>query len=273
MIKRSIGTCFLFGVVTTIMTAAPSITFSNFPGSQMELIPGSSPQFMQLLTSFCGPDAVEVLRPMLPYFVMVRNNSSSTIVQPTIRVTLKGYDGSVVTNTYSLKIGGSGVPPGELVLMTPISGLSVPMKQNARTPKLQNVDHRSDAIAEKVQRWDETSEVSISLDSVIFSDDSLIGPDLAGKLNEKNSERRVTRQLASELLERKPSERTAYLAAISNDLKAQQADVTDPRSQRRLLAVAFQGIIAATKGDEDAFRFRMTYIINNQTHELHRRNP
>ena len=103
------------------MTAAPSITFNNFRGSQMELIPGSSPQFMQLLTTFCGPDAVEVLRPMLPYFVMVRNDSSSTVVQLTIRVNLKDYDGSVVPNTYSLVIGGSGVPRGELVLMTPIS--------------------------------------------------------------------------------------------------------------------------------------------------------
>jgi hypothetical protein len=145
------------------MTAAPSITFNNFRGSQMELIPGSSPQFMQLLTTFCGPDAVEVLRPMLPYFVMVRNDSSSTVVQLTIRVNLKDYDGSVVPNTYSLVIGGSGVPRGELVLMTPISGLTLPMKQKAWTPILRNVDHLSEAIAAKIPGYGETSEVSISL--------------------------------------------------------------------------------------------------------------
>ena len=146
------------------------------------------------------------------------------------------------------------------------------MKQKAWTPILRNVDHLSEAIAEKIPGYGETSEVSISLDSVIFSDNSLVGPDLAGKLNEQNSERRVKRQLASELLERKPSERAAYLTAISNDLEAQQADVRDPRNQRQRWAAA-QGTIVATRGDEDFFRSAMTDIINNQTNELHRRNP
>lgn len=255
------------------MTAAPSLTFNNFPGSQMELIPGSSPQFLQLLTSFCGPDAVEVLRPMLPYFVMVRNNSSSTVVQVTLRVNVRYDDGLVVPNTYSLVIGGSGVAPGESVLMTPISGLSLPIGERASPPTLQNLDQLAEVVAQKIGSYGGTSEVSISLDSVIFSDNTVIGPDVAGKLNEKNSERRVKRQLASELLEQKPSERTAYLTAIINDPAAQQADVTDPRNQRQRWAVAFQGTVAATKGDEDFFRSAMTDIINNETHELHRRSP
>ncbi len=274
MIKSVLGLCVHVGLISTIIKAAPpSIAVNNFSGSPIEVISSSSPLFMQLLTTFCGSNTVEILRPILPYVVIARNNSSSTIVLITVRVNLEDTNGSVVANTYSLAIRGSGTAPGELVLMTPVSGLSRPLKHQVWTPSLQNADHLSEVISDKVRRYEEMSAVRISLDSVIFSDDSLIGPDLAGKLTEENTERSARRQLASELLNQKPSERSAYLTTIGSDLQAQQADVTDPRNQRLRWALAFQSTIVATNGDETMFRSTMADIIKNQTNEVRRRNP
>lgn len=65
----------------------------------MELIPGSSPQFTQLLTETSGIDAVSLLQPVLGYFVIVKNDSSATIDSITVRWNAKGYDGLVVSTT------------------------------------------------------------------------------------------------------------------------------------------------------------------------------
>ena len=52
-------------------------------------------------------------------------------------------------------------------------------------------------------------EVSISLDSVIFRDNTFIEPDHAGKFEEENRERRIKQELVAELLNQASSGRSA----------------------------------------------------------------
>ncbi len=134
----------------------------------MELVPGSSPQFLQLLTSFCGPKAIEVFRPMLPCFVLVRK-----------RQLIAGSSANRPCEFWKNRTGQ--------VFQTPTA--------SPWAARLHHLDRLSEAIAEKTRRSAKVSEVCISLDSVIFSDDTVIGPDLAGKLEEQTNERRVRRQL------------------------------------------------------------------------------
>lgn len=170
-------------------------------------------------------------------------------------------------------VGGSGVRAGETVMMAPISGLSLHLVRKESIPKLQNANHLNVAIANLIQSCAEKSEVAVALDSVIFKDNTVIGPDLAGKLDELNSERRILRQLATELLNQPSSERSAYLMAISKDPEAHNALATEPRGQRQRLADMLLGTITVTGSDGDFFRSTTDDILNRKTLELRRRNP
>jgi hypothetical protein len=52
--------------------------FLNLPGSQVELIPGSSSDFMQLLTDLAVPEKVSSLLPITPYLVIAKNKGTAT---------------------------------------------------------------------------------------------------------------------------------------------------------------------------------------------------
>ena len=238
----------------------------------MELLPGSSPRFTQLLTDFSGADTVSILQPIVLYSTIIKNNSSSTITSITVRWTSTDYNRFVTSNTGQFEIVGTGVRPGEMVLMSPLSGLSLYMGPGETSPRLQNTDRLIQAITSLVQSYSDKSDVSISLDSVIFQDNGMIGPDIAGKLDEINRERRISKQLAKELLHRNASERSAYLTAVSDDLNVRQSLPPEFQGQRKRAVDMFKGIIAATVGYENFFNSAMLDIINKQTEEIYRRN-
>jgi len=251
----------LFGQAKA-MVAAPNITLVNIPGASIELIAGSSERFHQLLADFAGGEAVSVLDPLVPYCVIVKNNSQSTIHS----VTVIWKD--VATSQFS--VIGSGVRPGEMVMMAPISGLSLYMAGEPR--KLQNVDRLSVRISNEIERYSQKSEIVISLDSVIFQDDTMIGPDVAGKLEETNSERKIRKQLATELLKRTPAQRASYLEAIKAIPEPELA--TDPLAQQKRLAWMYEWVVNPSTGtDEQLVRHSLEDDINTQTGEIHRRNP
>ena len=156
--------------------------------------------------------------------------------------------------------------------MSPLSGLSLYMGPGETSPRLQNTDRLIQAITSLVQSYSDKSDVSISLDSVIFQDNGMIGPDIAGKLDEINRERRISKQLAKELLHRNASERSAYLTAVSDDLNVRQSLPPEFQGQRKRAVDMFKGIIAATVGYENFFNSAMLDIINKQTEEIYRRN-
>lgn len=121
---------------------ATTVTLSNFPGSQVELISGSSPEFMQLLTDFAGPETVSSLLPITPYLVIAKNNGTATITSITmVWRRHSGGSGSQVDGPNSRLGIKPGCFPGQAVLMAPISGLStllVKQKNHGSSSTLQS---------------------------------------------------------------------------------------------------------------------------------------
>jgi hypothetical protein len=255
------------------MSASPTVNLQNFAGSQIELISGSSQQFTQLLIDFAGVNTVSVLKPLLPFSVIVKNNTGSTLESITLLFTLKDQGGGVVVDTGQYKVIGSGVRPGEMVLMTPMSGLSKHMLhlEGQTSPKLENTDLLASEVASKAKRYLQRAEVTISLDSVIFQDNTINGPDLAEKHSEMNSERRILREIAGELLNRAPEEQSKYLTTIVNDSRAQAAMAQEPWGQRHRLAGMFLGAIAATRGQPGLFHSSLKDTLQ-RNREIRRRN-
>lgn len=252
------------------------VTLKNFPESSVELIAGSSPQFPQLLANFVGPEAVSTLQPMIPYLVIVENTSTATIRAVTLIWSF------VDTNNQAIPITGThvikpGIHPGEMILMAPISGLSISLQQNqsdqnvARArPTLQNISHLNFAMANFLRNAASRLNFSISVDSIIFEDHTFSGPDHSGMIAEENSERRIKRELVTELLKRQPHERSMYLKSM---IEVGRSSAISEAGQRARIAALLLDHVNMAQGDEDLFLRSMQSILSDETQQLHRRNP
>lgn len=267
------------GVMVEPVAAAPNVTFVNISNSSMEFVPASSTEVQALLAAVAGAEALSALQPILPYCAAVKNNSSSTIETTTVVWSLRSQDGLTALNVGKFDVIGSGVRPEETVLMAPISGLSRHMiRQGAGGgTTLRDPNYLAAAVTPAVQRYSERSEIVVSLDSIIFQDGTLIGPDAAGKLNEINSERAIKRELATELLRLPATERSSFLSAIKNrpdppGIEGMAALLEDPRKR---FADMFEDMIAAADRYPeypDLFQSTMEDIIKNRAREIRRRN-
>jgi len=85
------------------------------------------------------------------------------------------------------------------------------------------------------------------------------------------TERRINRELASELLRRSPSDRSTYLKAVIDNPDAQNADATSELGARYRTASVLMDEVVTAKDDEGLFRRSLENIIYNDAHELHRR--
>jgi hypothetical protein len=111
----------------------------------------------------------------------------------------------------------------------------------------------------------------MSLDSVIFQDHSYIGPDHSGRITAEITERRIAREMASELLRRPPSDRSTYLKAVIDNPDAQNADATSELGARHRRASSMMDLVTMANDDEGRCRRSLENIIYNDAHELHRR--
>ncbi len=264
---------FALGAILSTSMSAGTPAISVGPSvAGVEMISGSSPEFTQKLTDYVGPEAVSVLHPIQPYLVIVKNGASGRITGLTLRWYLTDNRGQTISNTGYFVMVGTAARPGDMVLMSPVSGLSMLMRLDKGRPRLLNTERLPQVISNRVQHYEKATTVSISLDSVIFEDNTIVGPDTAGKFGDINSERAITRELATELLKKSPAERSGYLAAITDDLSEPTANPEDVSSQRKRIAGALQSIIE-TSATEEMFRNSIDYMLTNQSHELRRRNP
>lgn len=255
----------------------PSVTLLNFPESQFEVISGSSPQFTELLTAFAGPDAVSGLRVITPYIVIVKNNSTATARSITVIWTTVNANGQPRQKTVQYVVK-PGISPDEMALMSPISGLCLYMENSAtdqnaaqsKPPTLRNTPRLSEVMTNFLREFTQGPEVSISLDSVIFRDNTFLGPDHAGKFEEENSERRTKREVVTALLNQAPSERSAYLRRTIDDPHSKDASVTSELGQRHRIAEMLLQATAPGR-DEALFRRSMENILNDEAHPIRRR--
>ena len=192
----------------------PRITFAGIPGTAIELLPGGSPEFIAALNSAADASAVALLQPIAPYSMVVRNSASEGLLAVSIRLSLKGIDGRVVTHQGVFK--GSvlrSIRPGALILLAPQPGLSHVLSPGGsmRIPRGADLSTR---LASRAYLYAQQTEISISLDSAIFPDGSIIGPDLNHTLETLNSEAGAEEAVASEVMRLDSAEIRDYLRGL-----------------------------------------------------------
>jgi len=269
MDKRRIAT-FVFVAAATVMNAATRVTYVDFPGGEVEMLPGSSEQFTNALTAFAGASTVSLLQPIAPYSVIVKNRSPSALTVIMVRLDLKDTAGGGVRHVAGLQ---SKILPQEMALITPIGGLNIPMRPSLLAPP-PIPDHAGLTVemAKTSQLYRMQTEVVVSLDSVVFDDGSVIGPDTIHNLERMNLWRDADRSVVTELLKRAPAERFAYLQGILDtpEKPAMNLEDIDQFDQRRRSSAELMGMFMKTFPNEDDLRLRLTEFLA-QTPQLHRR--
>jgi hypothetical protein len=68
------------------MNALPLVSYAGLPGTGIELVLPSSPEFASALTASLGPDALARYQAVLPYSMIVKNATSEALWLVAVRV-------------------------------------------------------------------------------------------------------------------------------------------------------------------------------------------
>lgn len=157
------------------------MSYEGLPGSGIELISRIKPEFRAALEQQIDAKAIEALGPILPYSVLVENQTSRNLMQISVRAFLTDTGGKTIESV--VVFGRSGYPvrwvagPGETILVTPPYGILTTVLQKGMTiPEAAELKERLSKRAANL------SKVRIILDSVVFDDGEVIGPDRLGAL-------------------------------------------------------------------------------------------
>jgi len=208
----------MFSIMSGIMHAAPQMTHVGIAGSEVALLPGTSPEFMSALASFADEAALSALRPLLPYCVLVKNGSGSRLMAILVRYELTDGIGRVVPHHFMLgtikREPHLMIQPGAFVLITPISGLNVLLQPGRSSVGLQHAGELTYFISSTVDLYSKQSAISVTLDSVAFEEGTLTGPDKTKNLERINAWIRAEKDVAAALSARRGSDVVRYLSAI-----------------------------------------------------------
>ncbi|MBN9661864.1 MAG: hypothetical protein J0H49_26955 [Acidobacteria bacterium] len=200
------------------MHAAPKITHLGIPDSGVAMLPGGSPEFGDALASFADEVALSALRPLFPYCVLLKNESTSRLLAILVRYELTDDKGKVIPHHFMLGTINHKphlmIPPGAFVLITPITGLNVLLQSKPAPVGVQHTDELTYFISSTVDQYSKQSAISVSLDSVVFEDGTLVGPDRTKNLHRINAWISAEKEVAAALAGRRGPDVIRYLSTI-----------------------------------------------------------
>lgn len=209
----------------SVMAASPSVLYIGLPDLDVKMFSGTSPEFADALSQSVDAQSIPPLRPILPYCVIVRNDSSERILMVTVRIRKTDHTGKTTVHdiTHGTRDNDfvSMISPGQMVLITPVGGL------NKRLPSssLLRLDGDDTSMVESnmLEVADEyalQSKVEVLMDAVVFADGRLVGQDLSNTLETVNTMAEVEDLVISTTLTKSGDEISGYLAAEEKQVSA-----------------------------------------------------
>jgi hypothetical protein len=212
-------------IAAAAMNAAPLITYTGLPGTGIELVLPSSPEFASALTASLGPDALTRYQAVLQYSVIVKNATSEALWLVAVRVSSNDAGTRVaLTNqamTTSPLPGMSSLGPGAMVMLSGYSpltrvlrpsvprGLSAAMTGSTREMPGQSPE-------EEAARLAKHSGIDITLDCVVFADGGVIGPDEGHYMDQLIGQGRAQTATLSDILNLSADDTRKYLSPTAD---------------------------------------------------------
>lgn len=202
------------------MNAAPIITYTGLPGTGIELLLPSSPEFTAALTASQGADAVARYQPVLPYTVIVKNNTTESLWVVAVRTCQKEAGGRVICSdgamTTSPLSSMSSLGPGAMVALSPYGPLTRVLNPSAPPNLATKATSLMRSPEDTVESLARQPEVDITLDCVVFADGGVIGPDEGHHMDELIGSARARSALYSDLMNLSGDAAREYLSRIAD---------------------------------------------------------
>jgi hypothetical protein len=235
----------IFVCVTACFGATSvQINVKDLQAEGVRLIPSTDPTFTPQVEALWGGALTRELETLKPFSVLLRNDSSRTVIAYSVRWVCTAPDGKTfVRNMFSPNLSpdidnGLSIPVGQLAFVSPTHAITTATAAKARNTAggrggavLQPDADRK--IAEAM--WKQAS-VTISIDGVVFSGGEFVGPDESHTYDMARGITQARRQLITEFVERKNSGEGD--AATDNWLKA----IANPAPSRDRVAIDWVAI-------------------------------
>jgi hypothetical protein len=173
----------------TMTNAVEAYNIHAYLGNSSKLSSQSSPILEQLSESD--------LSTILPHAVLLENGSTRKIWSITVIYTFPGEISAsgqakrhIVSRTAPLHATADTLfLPGDQLLVTPLRGFSIMSRPNKPVTHIQNVPLQIALEAEDYKRdyIDTGKKIEVKVDSVVFDDGEIIGPDTAGYMETLNN--------------------------------------------------------------------------------------
>jgi hypothetical protein len=230
-------------LVTAFTCYSQTVTVQPSTISGFDIVGPQNPDFAAAVAETVGSDLPPVLKPWLPYGVVIKNNS------------LQPLAGICVVWTRDLNAGPLGyvggpcatwlesrkpfqLQPGKTVLAFPDWILQEPGELKPfRDPKLLS-DWR-DGLA----NFQRAHTLAISLDSVVFASGQFVGPDATNQYKRFQAHINAPRNVATTLLEKKTTGTISDILTWLQTLAPQSHYVDDPDFNRRISGVTARAML------------------------------
>jgi hypothetical protein len=203
----------------------PTITFADLSGQGVRLVGASSSSFSQLLQQRVDPETIALLSPILPYAVIVLNDSAQAITALTVQYSLKNPAGKPITYRMTLSTLNRAreqmLLPGELALFVPKQKLCAKLRSGSNKMALKNAPLNWPS----QNLFDSQTDIQISIDVTIFEDGSAIGIDAGSTVARRNAFLEAGHDIATAVLARSGADLKSYLSQLAS---AQKSPVDDP---------------------------------------------
>jgi len=188
-----------FVLVGIAMAQRPQMRVANpVAGEGIAVVLQSGPTFTKLLTDILDDEAVKKIAPLVPRTLIVVNESGRYIAGLTViftypdRISSSGMPWRYITHRTAHYAGHEAmVAPGDALLFTPLPGFSATFRPTAGRLRQPVLDAQMDTFLQSYLEDEATSNVEAAIDSVIFDDGTLVGPDSANRLESLNNKFRA----------------------------------------------------------------------------------
>ncbi len=246
--KTSVLTSLLVSfAISNVMSGTPSITYTGINESGVRLLVPASQDFQNQLRALTAGITHELLDQVLPYCVIVQNSGTKAIAAIRVVHDLKNDQGQPISHQFRLSTVAADpirmMMPGQSRLIGPVP-LIVEAVNRSRLAEVFSDDIQARHEVElRLAKYRSQQEIHISLDSIVFENGELIGPDKVNSLAVLNGWLRATKDLVDAASRMNDVEFKKYLSqvldrpqkSISSQLEADQYDRRQQMLARLLL--------------------------------------
>lgn len=200
------------------MSAAtmPTFTVTDLAIHGVRLIGANSSAFSQLLQQRVDPQSLTALSPILPYGVIVANDSQLAIGAVTVIYSLKNAAGMPITHRRTLRAWNNQrsrmLLPGEYAFFVPFGGLSAKLRSGP-----------TKMLTTGTFSWPERSlyasqtDITISIDVAVFENGVAVGPDKGNTVDRINAFVAADRDIGTAILARSGDTLKTYLSGLASN--------------------------------------------------------